>query len=133
MKYWKKEFATEADGELTSAEDSLIVSILSAGTFFGALAAAPFGDLLGRRWGLIVACGFVFNLGVILQTASTEQDLFIAGRFFAGFGVGLVSALSKCDFIFHVNVVPRSSILDFFVRGFRIFFGGVEDCLSVDC
>lgn len=93
MKYWKKEFATEADGELTSAEDSLIVSILSAGTFFGALAAAPFGDLLGRRWGLIVACGFVFNLGVILQTASTEQDLFIAGRFFAGFGVGLVSAL----------------------------------------
>jgi len=93
MKYWKKEFATASNGELTSAEDSLIVSILSAGTFFGALAAAPFGDILGRRWGLIIATGFVFNLGVIMQTASTEQNLFIAGRFFAGFGVGLVSAL----------------------------------------
>jgi sugar porter (SP) family MFS transporter len=93
MKYWKKEFATQANGKLSSAEDSLIVSILSAGTFFGALAAAPFGDLLGRRIGLMVSAGVVFNLGVIMQTASTGQDLFIAGRFFAGFGVGLVSAL----------------------------------------
>jgi SP family sugar:H+ symporter-like MFS transporter len=95
MDYWLKEFSTRPDGKLSSSEDSLIVSILSAGTFFGALAAAPFGDLMGRRLGLIVAAGLVFNFGVILQTASTEQDLFIAGRFFAGFGVGLVSALSK--------------------------------------
>jgi len=45
--------------------------------------------------GLLVAVGIVFNLGVILQTASTRQPLFIAGRFFAGLGVGLISALSK--------------------------------------
>jgi len=97
MPYWKKEFATTTDEngqpQITAAEDSLIVSILSAGTFFGALTAAPVGDLLGRRWGLILSAGVVFNLGVILQTASTSQDLFIAGRFFAGYGVGLVSAL----------------------------------------
>ncbi|KAF2680222.1 general substrate transporter [Lentithecium fluviatile CBS 122367] len=97
MPYWLSGFATElnADGEpeLTASQDSLIVSILSAGTFFGALSAAPFGDLLGRRLGLITAAGLVFNFGVILQTAATEQPLFIAGRFFAGFGVGLISAL----------------------------------------
>jgi sugar porter (SP) family MFS transporter len=93
MPYWLKEFSTEPDGTLTASQDSLIVSILSAGTFFGALSAAPFGDLLGRRFGLMAAAGLVFNFGVILQTASTGQDLFIAGRFFAGFGVGLVSAL----------------------------------------
>ncbi|KAF2004386.1 glucose transporter-like protein [Amniculicola lignicola CBS 123094] len=93
MDYWKREFSTEADGEITAAQDSLIVSILSAGTFFGALFAAPFGDLLGRRLGLMTSAGIVFNLGVILQTASTSQPLFIAGRFFAGLGVGLVSAL----------------------------------------
>lgn len=102
MPYWKQEFATEFDengeGVLKAEEDSLIVSILSAGTFFGALLAAPFGDLLGRRLGLIAAAGIVFNLGVILQTASTGQPLFIAGRFFAGLGVGLVSALSKCSY-----------------------------------
>lgn len=102
MPYWLKTFSTEnnAQGqpELSASQDSLIVSILSAGTFFGALAAAPFGDLLGRRIGLMTATGIVFNFGVILQTASTSQPLFIAGRFFAGFGVGLVSALSKWRF-----------------------------------
>jgi SP family sugar:H+ symporter-like MFS transporter len=45
--------------------------------------------------GLMVSVGVVFNLGVILQTISTSQPLFIAGRFFAGLGVGLISALSK--------------------------------------
>jgi len=95
MPYWLQEFSTQPDGKLTASQDSLIVSILSAGTFFGALTAAPFGDLLGRRWGLMASAGIVFNLGVILQTAATRQPLFIAGRFFAGYGVGLVSALSR--------------------------------------
>jgi SP family sugar:H+ symporter-like MFS transporter len=95
MTYWKQNFSTEPDLTITAAQDSLIVSILSAGTFFGALTAAPFGDLLGRRIGLMISAGLVFNLGVILQTASTSQPLFIAGRFFAGYGVGLISALSK--------------------------------------
>ena len=40
---------------------------------------------------MIFNCG-VFTFGVILQTASTRQPLFIAGRFFAGLGVGLLSA-----------------------------------------
>ncbi|KAF2747702.1 general substrate transporter [Sporormia fimetaria CBS 119925] len=97
MKYWKQEFATNrndaGEPEITASEDSLIVSILSAGTFFGALLAAPVGDRMGRRLGLMFSAGFVFNLGVILQTISTEQDMFIAGRFFAGLGVGLISAL----------------------------------------
>jgi SP family sugar:H+ symporter-like MFS transporter len=99
MDYWLNTFTDTIgpDGKhvLPATQNSLIVSILSAGTFFGALTAAPFGDLLGRRMGLIVSTGLVFNFGVILQTASTSQPLFIAGRFFAGFGVGLVSALSK--------------------------------------
>ncbi|KAJ4302617.1 Plasma membrane low glucose sensor [Kalmusia sp. IMI 367209] len=95
MDYWKASFSTTPDRSITASQDSLIVSILSAGTFFGALTAAPFGDLLGRRFGLMASAGLVFNLGVILQTASTRQPLFIAGRFFAGYGVGLVSALSK--------------------------------------
>jgi len=100
MPYWLETFTDTLDAEgkpiLPASENSLIVSILSAGTFFGALTAAPFGDLLGRRMGLIVSAGIVFNFGVILQTAATEQPLFVAGRFFAGYGVGLISALSKC-------------------------------------
>lgn len=115
MPYWLSGFATEVNAqgepELTASQDSLIVSILSAGTFFGALTAAPFGDLLGRRLGLMVSTGVVFNLGVILQTAATEQPLFIAGRFFAGYGVGLVSALSKWHFLHLISSNLRQGLL----------------------
>ena len=102
MRYWLNLFSTghkEPDpntGELlpaiTSSESSLIVSLLSAGTFFGALASAPLADLTGRRMGLIYSC-VVFSFGVVLQTAATAIPLFVAGRFFAGFGVGLLSAI----------------------------------------
>lgn len=93
MKHWQELFATGGRTEITASEESLIVSILSAGTFIGALCAGPIADFLGRRWGLMVSSGIVFNLGVILQTAAISQPLFIAGRFFAGLGVGLVSAM----------------------------------------
>lgn len=106
MPYWDRTFSTgyrNADGNLTitASQSAAIVSILSAGTFFGALGAAPMGDLLGRRWGLIASTG-VFTVGVILQTAATAIPLFLAGRFFAGFGVGLISALSKFPLASHV-------------------------------
>lgn len=96
MRYWKDLFSTgytDKDGlAITSSQKSLIVSILSAGTFFGALLAAPMGDLMGRRIGLILS-SIVFIFGVILQTIATAIPLFTAGRFFAGLGVGLISAL----------------------------------------
>ncbi len=93
MDYWVREFAEDGRTDITASQESLIVSILSLGTFLGALLAAPVADGLGRRLGLIFSAGVVFNLGVILQTIATDQDLFIAGRFFAGMGVGLVSAM----------------------------------------
>ncbi|KAM5527657.1 hypothetical protein FOXYSP1_20019 [Fusarium oxysporum f. sp. phaseoli] len=97
MPYWQRLFSTgfvDSDGNpnITTGQESTIVSILSAGTFFGALSTALFSDYLGRRPGLIIAC-WVFNFGVILQTIATAIPMFIAGRFFAGFGVGLVSAM----------------------------------------
>ncbi|KAH9482118.1 Major facilitator-type transporter ecdD [Psilocybe cubensis] len=72
-------------------DKSLVVSILSAGTFFGALLASPVGDTLGRKWGLVASC-MVFCLGVGLQL-DTSWAVFIVGRVIAGFGVGLVSCL----------------------------------------
>ncbi|KAJ8079497.1 Plasma membrane low glucose sensor [Marasmius tenuissimus] len=77
---------------ISSSEESLIVSILSAGTFFGALLGAPVADVLGRKWGVVFAC-LVFAIGVAMQTAATEKALFVVGRVFAGLGVGLVSCL----------------------------------------
>lgn len=69
--YWLEHFGTTTDPVshkkvLTTNQESEIVSLLSVGTFFGSLFAAPTGDLLGRRLGL-VAAAFVFTIGVILQ------------------------------------------------------------------
>ena len=97
---------------ISSSQRSLIVSILSAGTFFGpfyhstyysavhliafvflgALSAAPIADIIGRKWGLVFAC-LVFSIGVVLQTAATALPPFIVGRAWAGLGVGMVSTL----------------------------------------
>ncbi|KAK0617496.1 general substrate transporter [Immersiella caudata] len=97
MDFWRDTFSTgyrDSNGHLdvSPAQSSAVVSILSAGTFFGALTSPLLGDTIGRRWALIASC-WVFNLGVCLQTAAVALPLFLAGRFFAGFGVGLVSAL----------------------------------------
>ncbi|KAK3316879.1 glucose transporter-like protein [Apodospora peruviana] len=97
MDYWMNLFSTgyvnpHGHKDVSPSQSSAIVSILSAGTFFGALASPLLGDHIGRRLAL-VASSWVFILGVIFQTASTSLPLFLAGRFFAGFGVGLISAL----------------------------------------
>lgn len=82
---------------ITISQESTFVFILSAGTFFGTLITALFSDYLGQWPGLIIAC-WVFNLGVILQTIATAIPTFIAGRFFAGIGVGMVSAMSMLSY-----------------------------------
>lgn len=97
MKYWRRLFSTgyinpkDNYPDVTASQSSEIVSILSAGTFFGALASSFVADYFGRRIGMILNC-LVFSFGVILQTAAAAIPLFVAGRFFAGFGVGLLSA-----------------------------------------
>ncbi|KAI0333217.1 general substrate transporter [Cubamyces sp. BRFM 1775] len=81
---------------LHTAIESVVVSMLFAGTFFGALLAAPTADILGRRTGIMLSC-IVFCLGVALQagasSSGTALPTFILGRFFAGVGVGLISTL----------------------------------------
>ncbi|KAH7247374.1 uncharacterized protein BKA55DRAFT_691449 [Fusarium redolens] len=105
MPYWQREFSTgyvDAKGNpnITSSQESAIVSILSAGTFFGALASPLLSDWLGRRPGLMIST-WVFNLGVVLHTVATDIPLFLAGRFFAGFGVGLIQT---CVFGYDISI-----------------------------
>lgn len=75
MPYWLREFfpgrnppGTPNDSlSSNGGEVSLIVSILSVGTFVGALAAGILADITGRKWGLILSAGIPFNVGVIMQ------------------------------------------------------------------
>ncbi|ATZ50107.1 hypothetical protein BCIN_05g04880 [Botrytis cinerea B05.10] len=98
MRAFRQQFSTgyvdPSDNELSisPSQSAQIVAILSAGTFFGALLAAPMGDRIGRRISLIIAVG-IFCIGVALQTAAMQIPMLIAGRFFAGLGVGIISVL----------------------------------------
>ncbi|KAF3134354.1 High-affinity glucose transporter rgt2 [Orbilia oligospora] len=95
MDYWIKEFARDEHENgrkfISSADKSLIVSILSVGTFFGALLSAQVADYFGRKHGLMIS-SVVFTIGVIFQTAATEIIILVVGRLIAGLGVGLLSA-----------------------------------------
>ncbi|KAF9552624.1 monosaccharide importer [Agrocybe pediades] len=94
MQDWLHTFGTFDDSLgwfLPTKDKSLVVSILSAGTFFGALLAYPMSDRLGRKWGIIAGC-CVFFLGTGLQL-DTSWACFVVGRVVAGFGVGIVSCI----------------------------------------
>lgn len=81
---------------LSSSNQSLIVSILSAGTFFGALIAGDIAEFIGRKWTVVVGC-LIYIVGVIIQVATTPNSsalgTMVAGRFIAGLGVGFESAI----------------------------------------
>ncbi|KAJ7707517.1 general substrate transporter [Mycena rosella] len=76
-----------------------IVAILQGGCFFGALGVGYFSNRWGRK-PCMVAAGLIYIIGSIIQAvvglgtsrASALNVLYFA-RFFAGLGVGMVSAL----------------------------------------
>lgn len=90
--------AVEGSGAsaLSSSNQSLIVSILSAGTFFGALIAGDIAEFIGRKWTVVVGC-LIYIVGVVIQVATTPNSsalgTMVAGRFVAGLGVGFESAI----------------------------------------
>lgn len=82
--------------KLLNSHQSLIVSILSAGTFFGALIAGDVAEFIGRKWTVIIGC-MIYILGVVIQVATSPNGSALAtmtvGRFVAGLGVGFESAV----------------------------------------
>ncbi|KAH8678949.1 general substrate transporter [Tricladium varicosporioides] len=104
---------------LPAWKKSLITSILSAGTFFGALIAGDLADWIGRRTTIIAGCA-IFIVGVILQTASTALGLLVAGRLIAGFGVGFVSAII---ILYMSEIAPKK------VRGAIV--SGYQFCITI--
>lgn len=54
-----------------------------------ALPIVPYiADILGRRTGVMIGC-VIMILGVVLQSISINLSMFIAARFFIGFGVAI--------------------------------------------
>jgi sugar porter (SP) family MFS transporter len=105
--------------QLTGPHNSLITSILSAGTFFGALIAGDCADWFGRRLTIIAGC-VIYTIGVVLQAASHGLGLIVAGRVIAGIGVGFVSAII---ILYMSEVCPRK------VRGAVV--SGYQFCITI--
>jgi SP family sugar:H+ symporter-like MFS transporter len=84
-------------------QKSLIVSILSAGTFFGALISGSLADRFGRRTTILAGC-MIFMIGVVIQIAAPNVNALVVGRLVAGFGVGFVSAI---NILYMSEVAPR--------------------------
>ncbi|KAL9079211.1 MAG: hypothetical protein Q9157_001880 [Trypethelium eluteriae] len=121
MSYFKRQFgrpvplSVDPSGYLYSTPDkSLIVSILSAGTFFGSLLGGEISDYIGRRLTVILGCLF-YMVGVVLQTASTNVGLLVAGRIIAGLGVGVVST----NIILYMSEIAPKAVRGAIVSGYQ--------------
>ncbi|KAJ6448208.1 general substrate transporter [Mycena sanguinolenta] len=105
---------------LPAWEKSLMTSILSAGTFFGALIAGDIADMVGRRPTIIAGC-VVFAVGCILEVAPMDVlACFIIGRLVAGAGVGFISAII---ILYMSEIAPKK------VRGALV--SGYQFCITI--
>jgi MFS family permease len=81
--------------KLSDSNTSLVTSILSAGTFFGAIIAGDMADIIGRKWTIISGC-IIYCIGVVIQMITAPGHALgpiVAGRLIAGIGVGFESAI----------------------------------------
>lgn len=70
-----------------------IVSSLLLGAFVGSIPASLIADRFSRRTA-IVSSGIVFLLGGSLQAGAQSRGMMLAGRFFAGFSIGMLGVLA---------------------------------------
>ncbi|KAF7951563.1 hypothetical protein EAE96_006868 [Botrytis aclada] len=104
---------------VSASNQSLTTSILSCGTFFGALIAGDIADTIGRRMTIIAGCA-IFCVGCIMETASTGLGLMVAGRLIAGGGVGFISAII---ILYMSEIAPKK------VRGALV--SGYQFCITI--
>lgn len=68
-----------------------ITASMSAGSFIGALISGVIADRLGRRYALMIACGF-WIIGAVVQCSAQNVGHLIGGRILSGFAVGITSS-----------------------------------------
>ncbi|KAF7304179.1 MFS domain-containing protein [Mycena indigotica] len=100
----------------------LVVSIFVLGCFFGMIPVAYVADRFGRRHTIQLGA-LVYMLGGALQTGAHNMDMMLAGRFFAGFGVGIMSDLAPLyqAEIAHPSIRGRLTTLQQFMLGIGAF------------
>ena len=101
---------------ISSSDKSLMTSILSLGTFLGAIVAGDVAEFIGRRPTIIAGCT-VFCVGCIFQTAGTNQlAMMVIGRLIAGLGVGFNSAVV----ILYMSEIAPRKVRGALVAGYQL-------------
>ncbi|TEY50776.1 hypothetical protein BOTCAL_0273g00080 [Botryotinia calthae] len=99
LKSFREDFGLPPDskgfgGSKNAQVASNVVSLLTAGCFFGSIAAAFCSDRFGRKHSLM-AFSFIFLVGAAVQTSSSHSiGQIYAGRVIAGLGVGGMSSIT---------------------------------------
>ncbi|KAJ3558801.1 hypothetical protein NM688_g710 [Phlebia brevispora] len=107
---------------LSSSRQSIITSLLSAGTFVGALGQAFTSDRFGRRGSILIWSG-IFTIGTAIQTATTTSLAQITiGRFIAGLGVGALSAIVP---LYNGETAPKA------LRGMLLVFYQLQIIIGI--
>jgi sugar porter (SP) family MFS transporter len=75
---------------LSKGGQQVVVAALLLGAVFGALAAGPLADALGRRKSLI-ATAVVFALGAVASGLAPSTGMLVASRFVIGLAIGAAS------------------------------------------
>ncbi|MFY0256009.1 sugar porter family MFS transporter [Chitinophaga sp. 30R24] len=78
---------------LSAYWEGFATGCLALGAIAGCLVAGGIADRYGRKMGLLLAA-VIFGLSSLAMACAPDRNLFIAGRFVAGIGVGMASMLS---------------------------------------
>jgi MFS family permease len=92
--------------------------VFTGGAFFGAGAAGPMGDFLGRKRTIMIGA-VVFCLGGALQTGAQGLSYLYSGRAIAGLGVGIlcmIVPLYQAE-LAHPSIRGRITALQQFMLG----------------
>lgn len=85
-------FLDQSQFTLTSKEKEIITGITSIGSFFGAIGAAVFSTMIGRKL-IITLCCTLFALSAVELGLSNTVPFLIIGRFVVGLAVGAASMI----------------------------------------
>lgn len=103
-----------------------ITSLLLLGAFCGSVPASIIADRYSRR-SAIMAGAIVFIFGGSIQTAAQNREMMMAGRFFAGFGIGMLALLAPLyqSEIAHPSIRGRLTTLQQFFLGIGSFIASL--------
>ncbi|GKT49678.1 maltose permease MAL61 [Colletotrichum spaethianum] len=92
---FRKDFGSEFDGNyvLPAKWQSAYSGAPVASAVVGSIGAGYVADRIGRKWTYFISYIFIL-VGITLETISTTNEIFFAGKFIAGFPIGAFITVS---------------------------------------